>query len=282
MYETNLSDADLEYLRQHFDETDESRERNVNEIRTWIEENGNFFLARTDYVWILSFLRGCKYDIEKTKKKIHSHLKLKESAPEWFQNRNPNLPELKELFKVGVFIPLRERDSENRLVCIVRAGAHNPYKHKQDNVFKISKMILEAAIQEMEAVTIYGVVVVVDMANVAMGHAIQLTPSRIKKAVTAWENYYVKPKQMNFIKAPSYINVILNVFKSFMSTKLKNRVHIYNDSVPLDTVVEKRILPKDYGGDGRNLQELQDYWHEKCLNLTEWFADDEKYKAFSK
>lgn len=56
---------------------------------------------------------------------------------EWFKDRSPFDPQIAELFKIGVFLPLKEKDAENRQIVIIRTGAHNPKKHKFSDVLKV-------------------------------------------------------------------------------------------------------------------------------------------------
>ena len=62
---------------------------------------------------------------------------MKTERIEWFANRNPFAPEIQELLELGVFLPLKEKDSENRQIYIIRTAAHNPKKHSQNDVFKV-------------------------------------------------------------------------------------------------------------------------------------------------
>lgn len=39
---------------------------------------------------------------------------------EWFANRDPFRPEIQELLDLGVFLPLKEKDDQNRQVFIIR------------------------------------------------------------------------------------------------------------------------------------------------------------------
>lgn len=39
---------------------------------------------------------------------------------EWFKNRDPYSPEIAELFDLGVFLPLKVKDDQNRQVFIIR------------------------------------------------------------------------------------------------------------------------------------------------------------------
>jgi len=84
-------------------------------------------------------------------------------------------------------LPLRRRDCHGRLVVLIRAAAHNPKKHRQSDVFKVGKMALELALEDDETVSVFGVVAVFDLIGVTLGHAMQLPPHVVKKAVHAWQ-----------------------------------------------------------------------------------------------
>lgn len=274
-----LSNDDKEYVAKHLNETEEVRRVALDEVKRWLAEVRPDLHARSADKDILPFLRGCKFNLERTKEKLTNYYTMRRDRSEWFRNRDPLLPEIQELVKLGVFVPLREK-FEGRLVIIIRTAAHNPWKHKQNDVFKVGKMILDIAAMEDEIVQIYGITAVFDMAGVGVWHAKQLTPSIIKHAVFAWQNYHCSPKQLEFVNAPLYINVVLKVFKSFLSAKLRERVRVHFGRIEsLHRVVDKKILPPEYEGQGESMKSLTKYWSEKLVSYREWFAEDEKYKA---
>jgi hypothetical protein len=50
---------------------------------------------------VVRFLRGCKFDLEKTKHKFSNYYELRADCPEWFNQRDPCLPEIQELLQLG-------------------------------------------------------------------------------------------------------------------------------------------------------------------------------------
>lgn len=100
---------------------------------------------------------------------------------EWFEKRDPSLPEILELLDLGVFLPLMNKDSDNRQVVIIRTAIHNPKLHKQNDVLKVSKMVLDFLIDKNEEISIYGIRAIFDMKGVGLGHALQMTPTIIKR-----------------------------------------------------------------------------------------------------
>jgi len=62
---------------------------------------------------------------------------MRAERTEWFDNRDPQLPEIQDLLKLGVFLPIGP-DAEQRMVVVIRTAAHDPKLHSQNNVFKVS------------------------------------------------------------------------------------------------------------------------------------------------
>lgn len=71
--------------------------------------------------------------------------------------RDPFLSEISELLSIGVFLPLRQKDEENRQIVIIRTAAHNSSKHKQNDVFKVGRMILDYLVSVDESISVYGI-----------------------------------------------------------------------------------------------------------------------------
>lgn len=203
---------------------------------------------------------------------------MRRDRPEWFHNRNPLLAEIQDLARMGCFVPLKNCQ-DGALVVIIRATAHDPKRYSLNDVLKTGKMILDLAVLEEERSSIYGVIAIIDLSNLTLGHGRQMSVSTIKNMVYAWQNYHCRPQLLEFVNAPSYVNVVLDIFKRFMSEKLKSRVHVHHKLDGLEKIVNKDILPKEYGGTGETIEELGLYWNSKLRDNADWFAEDEKYKA---
>ena len=48
-------------------------------------------------------------------------------------------------------------------------------------------MVLDVLCRDEEAISVHGVVSVIDLSGVGIGHAMQMTPSIIRKAVNSWQ-----------------------------------------------------------------------------------------------
>ncbi|XP_054747402.1 retinol-binding protein pinta [Anastrepha obliqua] len=246
----------------------------VQHISQWLKENPNVN-ANSEYENLFFFLRSCKYDTERTKKKIKNFYQMRAERVEWFANRDPFLPEIQALLELGVFLPVGGVDSKNRKVVIIRAAAHDPKLHSQNNVFKVSKMVLDLLLKYEPDNCGRGIVAIFDMAGVQLGHALQLNARMIKHSVESWQAYPCQPKLLEFINAPTHVNIFLNTFRLFMSPKMRSRVVVQKRL----TTVECDELPKDIGGKGPSYKELAVKWKELVEDNIDFYHENDNYKS---
>jgi CRAL/TRIO domain len=82
---------------------------------------------------------------------------------------------------------------------------------------------------------------------------------------------------LEFVNAPGYINVMLNIFRSFMTQKMRTRISVTGGK-PASTV-ENAILPPELGGKGPSYAELAKHWKQVVQDNVEWFRKDGEFKV---
>lgn len=60
----------------------------------------NLHLPFPDDQRIMTFLRGCKFSLEKAKRKLDMYFTMRAAVPEFFDNRDVTRPELKEILSM--------------------------------------------------------------------------------------------------------------------------------------------------------------------------------------
>lgn len=83
-------------LREDADKIEEA----VAEFRKWIESCSHL-KARTDDQFLVSFLRGCKYKLEKAKTKLDMFYTLRTHMPELMLDRDPLDRKLLAIIRLG-------------------------------------------------------------------------------------------------------------------------------------------------------------------------------------
>ncbi|KAA0200297.1 hypothetical protein HAZT_HAZT007294, partial [Hyalella azteca] len=111
----------------------------------------------------------------------------KTAVPEWFANRDPDEPKMRELLQMGLFLPLPDLDPQGRQIVIIRTCGHDPHTTGIEKVFKATHMISDIMCDEIETLSITGFTQILDMAGGSLAHNLQMTPAVAKKAMTVWQ-----------------------------------------------------------------------------------------------
>ena len=106
--------------KEEFGETPELLASSLQEIKAWIVETPHLHSINQEDKSLTGFLRGCKFNIEKTKKKLDANFAALSSTPEWYDNWDPLDPAMQEILNSGIFLLLPGYDKHGRLVSLVR------------------------------------------------------------------------------------------------------------------------------------------------------------------
>ena len=85
------------------DELNENPERTQSDIdglRNWINQSPHLN-SRTDDQFLVAFLRGCKFSLEKAKQKLDLFYTVRTHAPELIRNRDPMNNHVIEMIRLG-------------------------------------------------------------------------------------------------------------------------------------------------------------------------------------
>lgn len=86
--------------QRDFQESPEKINSSLDEIRQWLKENPHV-KPRSDDQFLVTFLRGCKYDMKVVKEKLESFYTVRTQLPEFFIDRNTKDERLCELLNAG-------------------------------------------------------------------------------------------------------------------------------------------------------------------------------------
>lgn len=75
-------------------------ESDLQAFKEWIEQQPHL-KARTTDQFLIAFLRGCKYSLEKAKSKLENYYTLKEKYPEFLKRPNLEDEKFRKLLKKG-------------------------------------------------------------------------------------------------------------------------------------------------------------------------------------
>lgn len=267
------------FIRKELNEDVNTRDSALEHIKEWLLKQPHLPNS-WDESRIMTFLRGCNFSLERTKKKLDLYFTMRTAAPEFFSNRNIKNPELQDILKKAQCPPLPGLTKEGRRVVVIR-GLDKSYTSPlaQDGM-KILLMIGDVRLAA-EEVGVAGDVYILDAGVVTPAHFSKVTPSLIKKFLVCVEEAYpVKLKEVHVVNAHPLVDIIFNWVKPLIKEKIRNRVFIHTDGYDsLHKFISKDVLPEEYGGTAGKLQDFHDQWMKKLEECTSWFQQQETIKA---
>lgn len=93
--------ADLARLAaEELNEDPEKVQSDIDILRNWIDQTPHL-KSRTDDQFLVAFLRGCKYSLEKAKQKLDLFYTVRTHAPELIRDRDPHNERIIGMIRLG-------------------------------------------------------------------------------------------------------------------------------------------------------------------------------------
>ncbi|CAG5047573.1 unnamed protein product [Parnassius apollo] len=265
-------------IREELNEKPENNARDLAHIKEWLKQEPHL-PDEFDDQCIMTFLRGCKFSLEKTKRKLDMYFTMRTAVPEFYENRDVTRPELQEIVKVVQIPPLPGLTPDGRRVVVMRGLDKEGQTPIVADAFKLALMMGDVRLTE-EKEGVAGDIYILDASVVTPTHFAKFTPALIKKFfVCVQEAYPVKLKQIHVINVSPLVDKIVNFVKPFLKEKIRERIFLHSDTNDLYKYVPKEMLPTEYGGNAGSMDELHNAWMKKLEEYKDWFAEQEKYKA---
>ncbi|XP_061392751.1 alpha-tocopherol transfer protein-like [Musca vetustissima] len=242
-------------------------------LKEWIRQQPHL-RANTDDQFLVAFLRGCKYSLERTKTKIDRYFTMKSKFPELFGPINVDDPKVRELLHTGtwLFLPTPLNGNGPR-IGLMRNGVYPADKFAIEDVLKLIHAMQEINMIEDDYAILQGAIFIGDFGKSTMAHLMQMTPSIMKKmTVYSEEAVPLRPKAQHFINTIAGFDAIFNMAKPMFSAKQQKRLFVHGNKMDsLFKEVPQKYLPKEYGGENGSIEEIIAEWDKKFDQYRDYF-----------
>uniref|UniRef100_A0A1B0C811 CRAL-TRIO domain-containing protein n=1 Tax=Lutzomyia longipalpis TaxID=7200 RepID=A0A1B0C811_LUTLO len=263
--------------KEELNEVPERIQKDLEALREWIRKQPHL-RARTDDQFLIAFLRGCKWSLERAKEKIEDFYTLRGRMPEIVKERDPLNEKTRELIRCGVALPLPATETPGSpRIMLIRPGAYNPEKFTFTEVMKVGNMVSDFVMLNDDNTMIAGQIDILDLGNVTAGHFLQMNPGLVRKiTLLTQKGLPMRQLETHCINTPPGFETLFNMFKGFVSEKQRNRIHVHGSNIEqLYRYIPKRLFPDEYGGEAGKIEEIIDSWEQKLTSYADWFREDE-------
>ncbi|KAH8238835.1 hypothetical protein KR038_004224, partial [Drosophila bunnanda] len=278
--------------------------QDIEALKDWVLKQPHL-QACTDDQFLLAFLRGTKFSLERAKEKFDRFYSLQSSIPEVFNERRlATDPLVLDILRMGVLLRLPlDADDPGPCVTIIRAGSYDTAKYKFQDIIRVGSMFGEIMMFEDNA-TVSGYVEIMDMTGVTGSHLYALQPQLLSKFSTyAEEAMPTRQKGIHFINVPAAFETGFNSLKSFFPTKIKSRVSkkslnggssivqfktyliqisVSSDPEAVFQIVRREYLPNEYGGTAGFMKDISQAMEEKLSSYAPYFRASQNFGTHEK
>ncbi|XP_012273701.1 alpha-tocopherol transfer protein-like isoform X2 [Orussus abietinus] len=265
-------------IRVELNENVATRDKDLEIIKEWLSRQPHL-PAFDDDQRLMTFLRGCKFSLEKCKRKLDMYFTMRAAVPEFFSNRDITRPELQEIVKIVQIPPLPGLTKNGRRVVLMRGIDKDLPTPNVSEAMKLVLMLGDIRLKE-EEVGVAGDVYILDATVATPSHFAKFTPTLVKTfLVCVQEAYPVKLKEVHVVHVSPLVDTIINFVKPFLKEKIRNRIFVHSNLNTLYEHIPREILPTEYGGDAGPIQAIHDAWMKKLESYGPWFAEQENIKT---
>ncbi|KAF2879412.1 hypothetical protein ILUMI_26761 [Ignelater luminosus] len=267
----------MEAIRAELGEDPDRLQHNIQLLQKWI--SCQVHLPRDyDNNLLPVFLRGCKHNLERAKKKLEMYFIVRTKVPELFGDREPTKELMERYTKMIKIATLPKLTPDGSRITIFKVMCLNG--DEWDTIEMIRYIYMNADIRVAEEVPISGDIFIYDLENLKTVHILKYASPILKKAlVAAQEAYPQRLKQLHYVNTPPFTEKILNITKSFMKEKMRDRFIVHNSMDDLLKYFPSDILPVEYAGTSGKFNNLVNDWVDCIVKRRKWFQQQDNIKA---
>ncbi|XP_055692627.1 alpha-tocopherol transfer protein-like [Lutzomyia longipalpis] len=238
------------------------------QFREWIEKDEKIKKCRIDTDFLLRFLRTKKFSITEAHQHLRNYLTTRKILPHIFENLTAKDPDIEHLILSGMVTILPEHDAQGSPVLLFQADNFNPKRNTLLHAMRTVNFVFEIVSRDEKA-QICGITLIFDCSNVNLDILTLFRVNHLKEIAQCLQKTFpVRIRVIYFVDLPPYATALLNIFKSFLSEKLRKRLKLVSGWKGVKQDVGASILPKEFGGKIPNAEIFRTF-RDKALELHE-------------
>ncbi|XP_061392145.1 clavesin-2-like [Musca vetustissima] len=246
-------------------------------LKLWIEQQPHL-TARTDDQFLLQFLRGCKYSMERAKEKIERFYTMKTKFPETLGIYDLDNERFRQVARLGCVAPLPIPLNGDGCRLVMGHFNYNPQEYRVEEIYHVGSAMYEIFLIDDPYACICGIINIVDMSQVTMAHLLHENANFLKTGIEFIESAMpLRNKAVYFVNVSPAAAQFFNFFIPLFSEKLRKRIFICSTLEDLKQHIPLKYLPEYYGGENGSMEHHIKALKAKFDEYREYFQDNVNY-----
>ncbi|XP_013184047.2 clavesin-1 [Amyelois transitella] len=250
----------------------------IQQIREWMKSQPHLPYISDDFIML--FLHSNMYKVKETKETIEWYFTIRANTPDLFTNRDPLLPKNKAILDITNMVALPNTTAEGYHVLLYRLSDFDYSKLNFADAVRVFCMFNDVKLSEDRLSEAY--IVIFDMKGCSLGHLTRVTLPALRAFMQYIQNGHpCRLKKIHVVHTVSFINQVMCLVKPLIHSNLLNLLNFSSDGPA--SVVDKDLLPEDYGGPLPPVKQLHEEQRRNMEeNYREWLIETEIFKADDK
>ncbi|XP_008182446.2 clavesin-2 isoform X1 [Acyrthosiphon pisum] len=245
-------------------ENESVRNQAISAFRQWILKNADIQNVNTDENFLLRFLRTKKFSLPMAQQMLLKYLNLRQRFSMYFMGLDCLIPSINELIDSGYMFVSPFRDNQGRRVIIGTARGFDLRKYSNRDLGVVHVMTYETLLND-EVNQVMGFTHFGDLYSITPAYITLFAPNEFATLIKWGEQSIpMRHKAIHLLNVPSPIKFAYDYFQSRISPKLSARMKMYNSLSELHETLDKKVLPKEYGGE-MPMAEMISLWKKELL-----------------
>lgn len=243
-------------------------------LREWLKGQPHLPMDITDLELILAY-HSSERSSGVTKQMIDLNFTLRTKLP-FFQQRDLN--SVKLALHTWLLTPLPGKSVKGNRIFLTHMLDTDTNNFNHMDLARAFFMAID--LWQYEEGTIDGAAIVVNMDGVTWSHVTktELIISR-QFFYFVQEAMFLRIKEFHFLNAPTFIDKLYNIYSQFVKKELLAGIHIHGVGASLEKFVPKSVLPKELGGNYKDVFTLKDEVINKIKYNQQYFIEDSKKRV---
>ncbi|OWR54967.1 retinol-binding protein pinta-like [Danaus plexippus] len=265
-----------EFIKQELGEGPGDLERGLRDLHSMCAANP--YLPQPEALdtnLLKTFLRGCRMDFERARKKLETFCYSRSRYRDLFEHRSLNEPPLNDVCKFLDIVPLPKLTDEGLRVTIFRVRPNYP-ESSSDILAAVRAVLLICDVRLRDETLIAGDVFIWEATHVRASIAARVAAAAgaVRRSIQlAQAAYPQRMRRIHVVGAPALVASSLNLMRACVNEKVRKRYYLHDKTEELLEHIPARVLPVEWGGEEESIEVLNRKWRRRVDEMRDYLRD---------